>query len=298
MKKNKSLLYLFLFISILFLVSLIYNYFISPKIEPDNIIISKKGTTVAPFPPSFVHPLGTDRAGNDIALRLLGGFSYTFIFIFGVTVFRILIGGLFSYLLVFPLKRIKKWIQLFFMPFQFVPAFIICLLLMAGMVNFASIELNKWILLSIQFVIIVLIGIPVVMNTLTYEINHILKNEYIMASYTLGSNNIRIIFKHIIPVLKPKLIVLSLQQLSISLILLMHLGVFQFYIGGRQSNSLDDDGKRFLSQSGEWAGMIGESRYEIRMAPWIFFGSLTVAVIFLIIIHLAVKKYEHENSRA
>lgn len=135
MMKNKSLWFLFLFIGALFCLSIVYNVFLSDKIEPQNIITSKDGKSeVAPFPPSFQHPLGTDRAGNDIVLRLLEGFSYTFIFIFGVTVVRILLGGLFAYLLVFPLKRIKKWIQIFFMPFQFVPAFIICLLLMQGIV--------------------------------------------------------------------------------------------------------------------------------------------------------------------
>lgn len=290
--KNKPILFVVLGLLFLILSSFVYTEFLMDKIEPKPITFHDDGSTeVAPYPPSFLHPLGSDRAGNDLALRMLEGAQVTITLIFGVTFLRLVFGSLFAYLLLFPLKRIRRFVQVFFTPFQYLPAFIL-VLIFSGNLLFLNKQIGYEQMILYQFLIIFFVGLPAIINTITNEASVVLKNDYITVSYLLGAKSARVFFKHIIPVLKQRLIIIFLQQLSINLLVLMHLGIFQYYIGGRKPNAVDLDQKKFLSQSGEWGGMIGEARNEIFQAPWIFFSPLLVCVVFIVALSFLIKKLE------
>ena len=82
-----------------------------------------------------------------------------------------------------------------------------------------------------------------------------------------------------------------------SLVLLMHLSVLGYYIGGMQESAVNIEGNRFLSMSGEWAGMIGDSKRDIINAPWIFFGPLGKAVMLLVMINWAIRSLAGQQGR-
>jgi peptide/nickel transport system permease protein len=112
-----------------------------------------------------------------------------------------------------------------------------------------------------------------------------LNKEYIQASYLLGASNLHILRKQLIPVLRPQFKIVYLQQLISTLQLLIHLGIFELFIGGviKGGTFGDDEGSlNYLSYSGEWAGMIGQSKYELMTAPWIILGpGLAFVILFL-----------------
>ncbi|WP_156319851.1 hypothetical protein [Bacillus sp. FJAT-18017] len=52
---------------------------------------------------------------------------------------------------------------------------------------------------------------------------------------------------------------------------------------------------KYLSKSGEWAGLIGSGIDEFIRAPWIFFGPLLVTVSLFIIIKILANCVEDER---
>ena len=298
MVKNKTLYILGGSVFFLLVISVIYNSFIIDHVEPIRLVYDEEGNAkTSPFTPAEAPPMGTDKGGNNIALRLIEGFQYTFLIVIGVTICRLLVGLAIAYLLVFPFKWFHKWFLWAVMPYQFVPAFIIVIWL-TGNIGVLQEKYTMGEIIALQFCLLAFVGIPVVANTLANEMKQVLKNEYISASVTLGASNIRLFSKHLIPVLKSKIIIITLQQISMSLVLLMHLGVLGYYIGGKQEFAVDIDGQRYLSMSGEWAGMIGDSKRDMINAPWIFFGPLGAAVTLLIMINWAIRSLEGQQGRA
>lgn len=297
---KKTLLLIAVLLLVVLAVSIIYSAFFNTDVEPERIAYNDRGEIVgkAPFPPSLAHPLGTDKVGNDLGLRMIDGAKYTVMFITGVSFLRIIISLIIVYLLIFPFKKISEWIETVFIPFKFIPALVLVLLL-SPYLQAAIVNMGFWKLVLYQFFVFVFIGIPILSAVLTKESRNVLRNEYIAAANQLGASNWHIYIKHIIPVLKDRLLVIFLQQLSINLLLLIQLGVFQYFIGGSKPGNIaavEEVVPKYLSESGEWAGMIGQGKDEFLTSPWIFFGPLIISVIFLIFIKVLASKIENTNE--
>jgi peptide/nickel transport system permease protein len=276
-KKNRFALSLILgFWCLIFLASFVYEFSFKGEITPAAIKYDSEGNVAgsAPFSPSLAHPLGTDRNGNDIVLRILEGAKYTLGFAIGVTFFRILLSFVLASLLTFQPPVIKGCIEKFFIPFQFIPSFILAAFFLMPIAQ-----------LDEQFLTIIFIGIPPIIILIKNEMELKLKNDYIQASYLLGASNVHILRKQLIPVLKPQFKIVFLQQLISTLQVLIHLGIFELFIGGVIEGGTfgDDEGSmNYLSYSGEWAGMIGQSKFELMTAPWIILGpGLAFVILFL-----------------
>jgi peptide/nickel transport system permease protein len=284
--KNPLIILISLFVLVV-VISYGYSLFFQDDIKPEKIVYDANGEVIdtAPFPPSLRHPLGTDRAGNDMLLRIIEGAKYTVLIVVGVAVIRFLVSLFISYLLVFPLRKIRGLILSFLLPFQYVPSFILVIVLSIGLLS-PNAQLSFWELIFYQFMVILLVGIPILVNVLTDEMRNVLGSDFIEASYLLGATNFHVFIKQMIPVLYNRMSVLFLQQLSSALLLLIHLGVFQYFIGGKREGRVSGEGEeaKYLSESGEWAGMIGQSIDDFLSAPWIFFGPLTVATLFLLVL--------------
>ena len=155
-----------LIIGVLFLlilsVSIIYSPFLKSDSEPVRILYNEQGEAVAkaPFPPSLSHPLGTDKVGNDLGLRLIEGAKYTILFITGVAALRVVTSILFTYFLVFPFRSIYKWVEVVFIPFQYIPALILVFLLSPDL-NAAVAVMGFGKVVMYQFFLFVAIGIPI-----------------------------------------------------------------------------------------------------------------------------------------
>lgn len=298
--KKPLLLIIGLLLLVLF-VSVVYSSIFKTDAEPERIRYNESGEVIgkAPFPPSLTHPLGTDKVGNDLAVRMIEGAKYTILFITGVSFLRILVSLIIAYFLVFPFKRISEWVETVFIPFKYIPGLILVLLLSPDLKE-AIVQMGFLKIILYQFFLFVFIGIPILSAVLTKESRNVLKNEYIEASNQLGASSWRIYTKHIIPVLKDRLIVTFLQQLSINLLLLIQLGVFQYFIGGSKPGNIaaaEEVVPKYLSESGEWAGMIGQGKDEFLTAPWTFFGPLLISVVFLILTKSLVNKFEDTNRK-
>ncbi|MCM3595815.1 ABC transporter permease subunit [Metabacillus idriensis] len=293
MNKKKRLFVFFpcVLIGLLLLSSFIYEF--GFKTETSSVIIKydENGdlTGKAPFPPSLQQPFGTDRNGNDLGLRLLQGAKYTIILALGVSILRTVAALAAGSIFVFLPRAIQSFTKFFLIPYQYIPAFILVFVLIWP-VSFIRNEIGYTSLVAFQFSVIVIVGIAPVMLLISGEIKQTLKEPYIEVSYHLGASNRHVIFKHILPVLKKRILIIFFQQVIQTLLLLIYLGVFEIYIGGDKPGGIFGDDERFLSQSGEWAGMIGQSKFDLMTAPWIVLGP-GIAFIGLILLLNSVLNY-------
>jgi peptide/nickel transport system permease protein len=241
----------------------------------------------APFPPSLKQPFGTDRNGNDLGLRLLEGAKYTITFALGVSILRTLAAVAAGSVFAFLPRSIQSLTKCFLIPYQYIPSFILVFVLIWPL-NFFKDEIGYTSMIAFQFSVIFIVGISPVMLLMSGEIKQILKEPYIEVSYHLGANNRHVIFKHILPVLNKRILIIFFQQMIQTLLLLIYLGVFEIFIGGDKPGGVFGDEERSLSQSGEWAGMIGQSKFDLMTAPWIVLGPGIVFTILILLLNIVL----------
>jgi peptide/nickel transport system permease protein len=136
-----------------------------------------------------------------------------------------------------------------------------------------------------ELFILVLIAIPNLTMQLSNELRIVRKESFIEASQTLGAGKTYIFYKHMIPHLYEKWILLFGQQFLQVLQLLTHLGYLGLFFGGTIVQYGSDDPPK--SVSNEWSGMIAANVDFLHVHQWILlvpmaFFVLTAISVFLI----------------
>ena len=167
------------------------NWILMPIVPYNAYENDLKKNEIPPFPPSIKekHYMGTDAVGRDIVARLVYGFRIAIFFslllllvnyVIGVSIGSAMgfWGGKFD--LIFQ-RIIEIWSNV---PFLYV------------IIIIASIMVPNFLMLILIMAFFGWIGITWTMRTVTYKER---EREYVLAARALGSYNLRIIFKHIIP---------------------------------------------------------------------------------------------------
>ncbi|USK31636.1 ABC transporter permease subunit [Bacillus sp. F19] len=215
------------------------------------------------------------------------GAKYTITFALGVSILRTLAAVAAGSVFAFLPRSIQSFAKCFLIPYQYIPAFILVFVLIWP-VNFIRDEIGYTSLVAFQFSVIVIVGIAPVMLLVSGEIKQTLKEPYIEVSYHLGASNRHVIFKHILPVLNKRILIIFFQQMIQTLLLLIYLGIFEIFIGGDKPGGVFGDDERSLSQSGEWAGMIGQSKFDLITAPWIALGPGIAFIILILLLNIVL----------
>ncbi|MEH6908767.1 ABC transporter permease subunit [Neobacillus drentensis] len=295
--RSKWILYsIFTFLFLLFIASFFLEFGVNQSIEPGKLIYSSDGKVLRPpLPSSLEHPLGTDKNGNDLLTKLIIGFKYTFIISIVVTLIRMLIGIFCSLSVLYFLRPLKAYIESLLTPFLYVPAFILFFLLASE----EEIIINKYgshFFTFYQVLIIVLIGTPPLIELLIKEFELLLNKEYVIASRLLGASKLHISIRQIFPVFKQRFYIVFLQQTIATIILLTHLGVFQVFIGGKAKGGIiGEEDDRFLSQSGEWGGMIGQSIFDMVHYPWLLIYPACAVVGLILLLNIIIKRLDRNQ---
>jgi peptide/nickel transport system permease protein len=294
-KLSKIILFVIcVFLLLLLSASFIFEFGIKKSIEPERLIYTSEGKVLRPpFPSSIEHPLGTDKNGNDLLTKLIIGFKYTFFIPVIVTFFRMMISIVCSLSVLFLLKPIKSYIESFLTPFLYVPAFILFFLLASGEEELIINTHGEYFLIFYQVLIIALIGFPPLLSLFMKEFEQLLTKDYVIASRLLGANKVHIAIRHIFPVFKKRFFIVFVHQTIATIILLIHLGVFQIFIGGKAKGGIvGEDDDKFLSQSSEWGGMIGQSIFDMIHFPWLLLYPAFATICLILLLNITIKQLE------
>jgi peptide/nickel transport system permease protein len=280
-----------LFILGLLLLSFFHESWLDLEKET-QYLYNEKGDLikVAPLRPSDAPPFGTDMNGKHLFYQIIDGAKYTLLIALCIAIFRILVALLFS-LINIKLKG-GSFLEDIVQSTLYIPTAIIAYIFMNSLFLTNTAEPMDFItILVIQCLILIGVGVPPLVKTFSDEIKNILNKDYIVSTFSLGSNKAYIYFKHVLPELYSRIILMFAQQAVQTLILLAHLGVLAIFIGGSQTILLGDIFNLTPAKipiSGEWAGIIGHSYTKLLTAPWVIliplaFFSLSILAINLII---------------
>jgi len=280
--------------------SFIYTYFIKDTLKPPpTFLYNDEGKMIGTYgyPPSLDFLLGVDRYGRDVFWMVIDGAKYTIAIALVVGLMRVLFGVLFGSFYGFVNKKIGFIVEPIFNAFRFVPAVIILLpffrLLDSGYSH------SKEQTIFLQLLLLIIIAIPILMNTIGEEVRAYLKNDFIISSKIIGANTIWLQRKHVFPFLRTRLLLLFVQQTIQTLFLLTQLGVFKLFIGGLMILHLDLGVDRPMSKANEWSAMIGSNFFELSIDPWVIIGpsvAFIVTIFAFNLIKLGIEKMINKPS--
>ena len=175
--------------------------------------------------PSAQHPLGTDKSGRDILIRLMYGgrisLTVSFLAVFIITFFGVIFGGIAGYFG----KAVDNVIMRLCDILMCLPGFPI-LLIVGTLIDSAGIDLKYKIYYLMGF--LTLISWSGTARLVRGQILSLREQEYMVAAEAMGYSTSRKIFKHLIPNVLPQLIVtmtLSLGSMILYEASLSYLGL-------------------------------------------------------------------------
>ncbi len=286
LRKSPPFIIGFLFLFILIVTSLLYPAWIKPNLEPPPELVYEDGVLVdkPPYPPSLKYPLGVDRIGQDTFWNVIEGAKYTLFIAAFIGILRMFLGIGTGILYGLYRQRFSWAIEPLTRAFRFIPTILIAMMFFVSEEGFDVIFKQCLMLSIITFLPLT----SVIGNELRYYLN----NEFIHASRLLGGTKWWIVKVHISHHLRPRMIVILLQQIAQSLVLLVQLGAFLFVIGGYEMLDLGPPGDPYnvaTSLSHEWSGMIGLSYQELRYNKWIVLGPSLGFVLSLFSLNLMLR---------
>jgi peptide/nickel transport system permease protein len=285
-----------LFILCLLVFSFFWNDILdvnkSEAMERMDFKYDKNGKIIdyIPFSPSEVPPFGTDLFGKQLFYQIIDGAKYTILIAFFIAFFRILFSV--GITLLNP-KANYSFLDDLVAATLTIPTTILAYLFMSSLLMKHALERDGFMeLLVKQSIVLICIGIPPLISTFSREIRSILTKDYINNTFALGAKKPYVYYKHVLPELSTRLILLFAQQMIQVLILLAHLGVLAIFIGGSETLVLGDMFNQKLVDiplAGEWAGIIGMSFVKLQAAPWVILIPLSCFAVTIFALNLIIQ---------
>jgi peptide/nickel transport system permease protein len=281
----------FSFMAFMLIVSFGYTLIFHDSIRKFFYLVNshQKITEAAPLHPRWYLPFGTDAQGYDMLAKMIIGAKFTILASAAVALLRMILAIPIGFFLGTYINHSRKYVNGLVDPIHYFPLTIIAFYLLSPILSEYGngFSHSLFVRMGIEVVILAVLTVPISSTLIGNEAAIINRQEYVESAKTLGAGRIRLIRKHIYPVLREKLFIMFGQEVLQTLIVLSHLGVLELYFGGSKVRETTM-GHLVSSITYEWSGLIGGTRQFIYTAPWIpltpiiFFALTMLSVAFMI----------------
>ncbi|MGP4069370.1 ABC transporter permease subunit [Halobacillus sp. B29] len=255
-------------------VSIIYSLTADPLVDKFYHITNEEGQLVsaAPHSPEYIF-LGTDALGYSIFDQLLVGAKYTIIFALAIAFLRMSIGFLLAIPYTFFLpSRIQRGVEKLVDGMHFLPMTIIGFLLLTPVLwmppgGFTTTQTER---IIYQGVILVLLAVPLIVTLFGSEMKLLMQEEYVVSAKVLGGSSLHLLWKHLLPHLSARMGIVFGQQFIQTMLIFIHLGVFNIYFGGTSVDYTPMQNDPPTSTTYEWSGLIGAAKDSLMTGRWWF----------------------------
>lgn len=296
--KKKRFLFGALFILTLFTWSILHTAVFHDELRQVRFRLDDSANVLnrAPYPPFTEFLLGTDINGYDLLMKMVIGAKWTIGITLAVVIFRMVISIIFSSFVYSLPNRLYNGLKTVFEPFTVVPQTIIAYFILHSVLwmPIAGFTSPFWQRALFETCILAVIAIPNVTIHLSAEMRLVQKESFIEASRILGAGKVHLFFKHIVPHVYDKWILLFGQQFIQTLQLLAHLGFMKLFFGGTFVPYGAPGPEDPSSVSYEWSGVIGGDISYLYSHHWIVLipiGFFIVTAISVALINDSVKCY-------
>ncbi|MBB6453902.1 peptide/nickel transport system permease protein [Salirhabdus euzebyi] len=295
--KNVKFAIGFTFFAVVIGVSLYYHFAHDSHVDQQKFRVNEIGTWVGgpPHPPGEPFLLGSDLFGFDLLDQLIVGAKYTLIVAFLIAFFRVFIGFFFGMIFAFKMKPSQqRWLEKLVDPIHFLPLSVIAYLLLSPVLMLTP--MNQYSLserLIYEIFILTILVLPLTAVLTGNEMKQVLKQEFITSTKVLGGNARHVLRRHVIPHLGPRMTILFGQQFVQVLLVFVHLGVVQLYVGG----TILTGGGGFMgpdlpdrSYTNEWSGIIGSAREALYTGNyWVVLWALFAFMLSIIAMQFIIQ---------
>jgi peptide/nickel transport system permease protein len=286
--------------SLFFIITISYSVYYSVStdnhVDQERLFYEDDGVTLVsamPHAPPEPFLLGSDRRGFDLLDQIVIGAKYTLIFALLIALLRVMGGLLFGSIYAFYLKpRLQHLLgkmvdSIHFLPLSLVAYILLAPILMPTREGFAY-SFNERILLEILILTVVVVPLTTVL--LGKEIKRVLDYEFIASAKILGGGKFHLFWRHILPHLGPRLTILFGTQFIQTLLIFIHLGVFNFFFGGTKLSFDPFGGDPPSSITHEWSGLVGQiGRSAIRGGMYWFLWILVAFILAILAMQLIIQ---------
>jgi peptide/nickel transport system permease protein len=226
--------------------------------------------TTPPFPPSELHPWGTDPIGRDMFSLILAGAQQTIILALAVVGTRLLIGFILGVLAGwFP----DSWLDRLIVGLTQAIAVFPTLLLAALLIFIIGIQNG----MKTFIIALSLVGWGEIMQFVRGEVMSVRLKPFIESAVAVGERTSRLIMMHVLPNVAPALVSVAALEAGAVLLILGELGFLGIFIRGGAGSELG-----FYSQVPEWGALLSGMRSWTRSYPWTgFFPSAAFFIAIL-----------------
>ncbi|MCA1060399.1 ABC transporter permease subunit [Rossellomorea aquimaris] len=303
--RNKLFMTGFLFIFLTLIGSLIYGWFFDNHIPVAELRFTEDGVKSPPYSPWEYPPFGTNNLAESIFHILLIGAKYTLGVAFLIAALRFVISSVWGTLSELYLPKLNERTRPFLEAFYYYPVTLIAylmlywVLLSDGEFNGTDSEFTYGFgaRVAIEILVLTLAAVPITSLTISKEVNLILKKEFMESVQVLGGNRRHILMKHILPFLKPQLVVIFLREMIQVLILLAHLGILGIFFGGGTMKEDLFQNMIFVSFSNEWSGIIGNNfRFLFTTYWWIAICPVFLLTLTVLAFKLMLEGYQNVEA--
>ena len=250
------------FILFVIIMAAVFGHLIYP-VDPNSI--DQVHWTGYPLAPGIAsHPLGTDENGRDLLARLIAGAQVSITLAVAAVIMQIAIGTVLGSVAGF----YGGWIDFWIMRLTDVVLSIPLLLLLLVLTAIVTATSNK---ASLSFLlIVVLIGgltWPTMARLVRGSFLSLREREFAEAARAIGSNDGRIIFRHLLPNAIAPIIVQA--TLSVANVILLE-------------STLSFLGYGIQPPQASWGNMLANAQANITIAPWVaIFPGLCILLVSL-----------------
>ncbi len=151
--------------------------------------VVKQNLTSRLLPPSLKHPFGLDEFGRDILLRMLWATRYSLFMGTVAVVVSCILGGMLGAVAGYYGKNVDNLIMRFMDILLAIPSMLLAIAIVAAL---GTSLVNVLLAISIAY-------IPTFARTVRAPVLTVKDQEYIEAAKAIGSSDLRIIFKYVLP---------------------------------------------------------------------------------------------------
>lgn len=275
-----------LFFIIVISYSLYYSITADNHIEQVKLLFADDGTLISapPHKPTEPFLLGSDRHGYSLLDQIVVGAKYTLIVGLIIALLRVLCGLAFGVIYAFRLQtRTQQWIGKTVDSIHFVPLSVIAYILLNMIVFGTRTEFATTVTQRIvaEAIILTILVVPLTTVLIGKDINRVLENEFTLSAKVLGGSKFHIFWRHVIPHIGPRMTILFGQQFIQVLLIFIHLGVYNLFLGGTivESGPMASPPQ---SITYDWSSLIAINMYAFKAGEYHLLGWVLLAFMLSI----------------